>query len=452
VHRDDQLVGYCWHMRRAWSCALVASLIVCAAARQIVIDVGGHPNDFLALGAVLKMRSSSMSIRHITVHGNSGASLSAAYNNIRELVNLAGRNDVVVYPGAARSWTELPERRDANASSPGSITISPPTSRNSQTLPTCGRSKGIAPFAASAATPTFEAPSGFGAQTYTRNAMDTLLGVADALPVTDPAAAPQAALDAVLELLRTTPDQVEYIALGSLTNLAEVLLNAPENSRRRLAVVHISGGSLQAVGDLGRWLNGQAVLPATLNLDPQVAPVSWNFLMDPVAAQYVLTSNLPFASRYVYTLDATKSVIAAYTSTEFIGMTTGAMKAAANMRAQGTRIGDQDATLIEFLAALTQSQRVFADAASSAGSFDARYFNPVQPFVVLAALDPTGQIRSSINPRERRLSVDRKSGQLYVTMRANVTTADESFVVDSVASASPFWDNLLGILGLSRSY
>jgi inosine-uridine nucleoside N-ribohydrolase len=427
----------------------------CSARTEFVVDVGGHPDDFLALAAILKFTpaagAESIPVRHVTVHGNSAASLSAAVENVREFIGLMGRSDVNVYAGAAQAWTELPERWNANASNIAGTTTSTPTTRTSAQMPTCFQSKAIAPFAPDSVEGTFEAPPSFGQNVYTRYAMDTLFGAADALPATQPIAV-LTALEAMKQLLQTSQVDIAYIALGSLTNLAELMKEAQAmNQLRHITAIYINGGVEGAgSGDLSKWLSNWQ--DGWGGLDPKTASLSWNFFVDPVAANFVLTMDIGLSpSRVVFPLDATESIKTLYAGPEFGALTTNAMKAAATLRARRTPQTDKDAAVLEFLAALTQSHQAFVSAAASSGNFDATYYRPVQAYVALAAVDS----RTSglyWTKTYNKTTVDR-SGRMTLKRPASSPMGDDSTVVHGVVPGAPaqFWNQLFTSLGVTRS-
>eukprot|EP00672_Neobodo_designis_P028477 CAMPEP_0174854266 /NCGR_PEP_ID=MMETSP1114-20130205/30614_1 /TAXON_ID=312471 /ORGANISM="Neobodo designis, Strain CCAP 1951/1" /LENGTH=467 /DNA_ID=CAMNT_0016088951 /DNA_START=36 /DNA_END=1439 /DNA_ORIENTATION=+ len=460
--------------RRLWLAAAIACCAVLAIGalgqtqppRDLVVDVGGSPEDFLALAALLRLDSSANArVRIVTVHGNSAAALTTALTNVREFVAMLGFTaDVVVAAGATDSWIDLPERRGANASDPLGSTGTRILHRPASMLPTCRRSPSVAPLAATDANPNgFVEPPSYGRDTYTREAVESMFGTADALPVSAADAfqdSTDGATVAVTSLLASTTIDVEYIALGTLTNLAEVLRAAPAASLRRLRAIHVYGGAVVARGDLGKWVDETALAGTALDGTRVRSTVTWSFFADPVAANFVLAFQLPLGcNRYVYPRDATDTVRTRYSSTfgayapEYGALTLGAIVTAKRLRSSGARGAAAESAVLEFLAALTEAHHRFVDGSGATNSaFDRTYFVPGAAFVALAAAHPGVRQQALPVPRDRRLSVA-IDGTMASDAAGSIPTADESLLYDSPISArgaDTFFDALLSTLGLTR--
>jgi inosine-uridine nucleoside N-ribohydrolase len=442
-----------------------AALSQTQAPRELIVDVGGAPEDFLALAALLRLDSGANArVRIVTVHGNSGVSIDTALTNVREFVAMLGFTaDVIVAPGASASWADLPERWNANASDPLGSTTTRILHRPAAMLPTCRASPANAPFTPVAGSETFIRPASFGGDTYTTYAVESMFGAADALPVSSSAAfqdSTDSAVVAVASLLASTTIDVEYIALGTLTNLAEVLRAAPAASLRRLRALHVYGGSVVARGDLGKWVDEASLAGTSLEGTRVRSTVTWSMFVDPVAANFALSFQLPLGcSRYVYPRDVTDSVRVRYSSTfgtyspVFGGLTLGAVAAASALRSQGVRGSAAEAAVLEFIAALTEAHHRFTDVSGATNSaFDRTYFSPGATFVAMAAANPAVRSQSLPVPRDRRLSVA-ADGTLSSAATGSIPTADESLLYDSAATArgvDAFFDELLSTLRLSR--
>jgi len=96
---------------------------------------------------------------------------------------------------------------------------------------------------------------------------------------------PKPADDLILHLARENPDEITLIAIGPLTNLAWTLEKDKE-AMKKISDLVIMGGAVRTAG----------------NVTPHA---EFNFFVDPLAAQIVLTSGLPIT---LLPLDATHQV------------------------------------------------------------------------------------------------------------------------------------------------
>ncbi|CAN7202691.1 nucleoside hydrolase [Phyllobacterium sp. LjRoot231] len=123
----------------------------------------------------------------------------------------------------------------------------------------------------------------------------------------------QHAVDFIIETLRTEEaGSVTLCALGPLTNIAQVLIRAPELAPRIQEIVLMGGG----------FFEGGNVTPTA----------EFNIYVDPHAAQIVLQSGVPVV---ILPLDVTHKAL---TTAKRIG----------RFRAMGTKAGDASVALLEF--------------------------------------------------------------------------------------------------------
>jgi pyrimidine-specific ribonucleoside hydrolase len=103
------------------------------------------------------------------------------------------------------------------------------------------------------------------------------------------------ALELMSGLLRSSPEKVNILALGPLTNISEVFEKEPELVDKVGKLV-IMGGALRVKGNI--------IVPGfTDHLKNKVA--EWNIFIDPLAAQKVFRSGVP---KVLVPLDATNQV------------------------------------------------------------------------------------------------------------------------------------------------
>jgi inosine-uridine nucleoside N-ribohydrolase len=123
----------------------------------------------------------------------------------------------------------------------------------------------------------------------------------------------QHAVDFIIEKLRNEePGSVTLCALGPLTNIAHVLIRAPELSTRIREIVLMGGG----------FFEGGNVTPTA----------EFNIYVDPQAAQIVLQSGVPVT---ILPLDVTHKALTT-------------AKRVDRFRAMGTKSGDASVALLEF--------------------------------------------------------------------------------------------------------
>lgn len=89
------------------------------------------------------------------------------------------------------------------------------------------------------------------------------------------------ARDLLLDLLSTTSSPIDILAIGPLTNLAEVLLENPE-VKNNIRMIYVMGGAIQVPGNI------REVNPHIKNNVSE-----WNFYIDPLAADIVFRSGVP---------------------------------------------------------------------------------------------------------------------------------------------------------------
>jgi len=123
-----------------------------------------------------------------------------------------------------------------------------------------------------------------------RQAADNAYGVP--LP-TGGAASHLSASDLIIDLLQKAEEPVTIVAVGPLTNIAEVIQKEPELTTN-IKEIYIMGGAVQAQGNVGN--SGVGI---------QNEHAEWNIYIDPVAANIVFNSGI---SIILVPLDATKDV------------------------------------------------------------------------------------------------------------------------------------------------
>ncbi len=193
-------------------------------ARTVIVDTDAGSDDLMAVAFLLSR--SDVRIEAITV-ANGLAHVRAGAANLLRLLELAGKTGVPVYVGR-----ETPLR-------------------------------GTAAF-----------PEEW------RELSDTLPGVQ--LPVTTRNPESQSAADYLAGRLRDHRHPVRILALGPLTNLAEVLAREPASARGIRELV-IMGGAVRVPGNLGDG--------GYFKTDNKTA--EWNMFVDPFAARIVSRSGVP---------------------------------------------------------------------------------------------------------------------------------------------------------------
>jgi inosine-uridine nucleoside N-ribohydrolase len=210
--------------------------IACAQPAPILIDTDAGTDDLMAIAFLLTQPGAR--IEGITI-ANGLAHVEAGARNVARLLALAGRTDIPVFAGRGgplRGNAAFPvEWRRISDELPG------------VTLPATGR-----------------------------------------LPETRPAA------DYLTGRLRERERPVRILALGPLTNLAEVLKRAP-SSGNAIEEIVIMGGAIHAAGNLT-----DGGLFKTSNTSAE-----WNMFIDPLAAQIVFRSGVKIR---LIPLDATNTV------------------------------------------------------------------------------------------------------------------------------------------------
>lgn len=118
-----------------------------------------------------------------------------------------------------------------------------------------------------------------------RDAADNFFG----LDLKSPNIHPQEenAIDLLARTLDTSDEKITMLALGPLTNLADAL-GQNRTLTRKLEMIYSMGGAVNVAGNVEHY-------PAS----------EWNFYIDPVAAQNVIASGVPFT---LVPLDATNRV------------------------------------------------------------------------------------------------------------------------------------------------
>jgi pyrimidine-specific ribonucleoside hydrolase len=204
--------------------------------RAVIIDTDAGPDDLMAIAFLLSrpdIHVEAISIENGMAHVPTGG------RNVLRLLALAGRNDVPVFLG--------------------------------RETPLSGSQEFPAEW---------------------RRASDELPGIT--LPEPARAVDPRSAADYLLKRLLDGAHPVQVLALGPLTNLAEVFSRTPRSARTGRQLV-ILGGAVRVSGNLGD--DGAF---KTNNVSAE-----WNMFIDPTAAKIVFTSGAPIR---LVPLDATQRV------------------------------------------------------------------------------------------------------------------------------------------------
>jgi inosine-uridine nucleoside N-ribohydrolase len=203
-----------------------------ASGRPVLIDTDMAADDWMAILFLLWRRD--VDVKAITVTGTGEAHCDSGVRNALGLLALAGRPEIPV---------------------------------------ACGRDTPIA------GTHAFPAEWRLG--------VDQLFGLA--LPQNLNKASPGSAVDLLGATLRSSTEPVTILALGPLTNLAELLRGATD-LKGRISGVFVMGGAVDVPGNVyGPDL-------------PQQSVTEWNVYIDPTAAKLVLASGVPVT---LVALDAT---------------------------------------------------------------------------------------------------------------------------------------------------
>jgi pyrimidine-specific ribonucleoside hydrolase len=204
--------------------------------RAVIVDTDAGADDLMAIAFLLSRPD--IHVEAITIE-NGMAHVQAGGRNVLRLLALAGRNDIPVFLG--------------------------------RETPLSGSQEFPAEW---------------------RRASDQLPGIT--LPEAAHAVDARSAADYLLKRLLDAAHPVQVLALGPLTNLAEVFSHTPRAARTGRQLV-ILGGAVRVSGNLGDGGFFQ-----TNN-----ASAEWNMFIDPAAAKIVFTSGAPIR---LVPLDATQRV------------------------------------------------------------------------------------------------------------------------------------------------
>jgi pyrimidine-specific ribonucleoside hydrolase len=204
--------------------------------RAVIIDTDAGPDDLMAIAFLLSR--TDIHVEAITIE-NGMAHVPAGGRNVLRLLALAGRNDVPVFLG--------------------------------RETPLSGSQEFPAEW---------------------RRASDELPGIT--LPEPARAVDPRSAADYLLKRVLDAAHPVQVLALGPLTNLAEVFSRTPRSARTARQLV-ILGGAVRVSGNLGD--------DGAFKTDNVSA--EWNMFIDPAAAKIVFSSGAPIR---LVPLDATQRV------------------------------------------------------------------------------------------------------------------------------------------------
>lgn len=256
------------------SICIVAALVlvvVCALAvdgtsskkKQVIIDTDANTDDAIAILWLLKR--TDIDIKAITVVGTGWASLSSGLTNIFNMLAFMGRNDIPVTWGGGYALYDIKNN-----------------------LYGCTYAKTIP-----------NAPGG-------RQWADTLVGLAHCFPKAGPGRYynPNApgAVDLMVQVLNSTRDKVDILALGPATNVAD-LLSAHPWAKARIGRVVFSGGAVYVGGNIFTNVPN--------------AYAEYNALGDPDALAAVVKSGV---SLVLVPLDATGQLIVNQTYLDRLGV------------------------------------------------------------------------------------------------------------------------------------
>jgi len=336
------------------SVGIYAFLAMAAAAMPVAVDVDGSIADLVALAALLN--APGVNVRLVTINGNTAATLAAAATNTRNFIDMMGRSDIIVARGAATSWSAKQPCRD------GPLEVFPKD-------------------------PPAQTP-------FNRWDHDTCYGLADDLASPDNVATRMPTATAALTLaLRGYPEPLQYIALGSLTNLADFLRAEGQEGglAQHLGAVHILGGRIGT---------GTPIVNVG-------ASAEWNFFVDPAAADYVLS--FPGLHRLMYPLDLTSSI--RFDADRWNSLTD---NAAADRAA--------DSRLVSWL---SRALRRVEDSARNSGLALFDIFAPSELFVVVTLASPRVHQTLSQEPHSFELRVN-ASGVVIVVADDGMTAVAQS--------------------------
>lgn len=116
---------------------------------------------------------------------------------------------------------------------------------------------------------------------WVRKISDELMGTAKFLPHATPLLAKGSAKDLLMTTLENSKEPVDIVALGPLTNIAELVVANPQ-IKNKIHQVYIMGGAVHVPGNL---------TGCDPNLKNKLA--EWNIYADPKAANIVFQSGLP---------------------------------------------------------------------------------------------------------------------------------------------------------------
>jgi pyrimidine-specific ribonucleoside hydrolase len=205
-------------------------------ARPTIIDTDMAPDDWYAI--LYLLAHPRMDVKAITVTGTGEAHCDPGVRNALDIAWLAGHPDVLV---------------------------------------SCGRDTPLV------GDHTF--PSSW------RSGVDKLLGMS--IPRGSNEASDKTAVELIVEILQSSEEKVHIVALGPLTNVAEVLISEP-SLVDDIEMITIMGGAVNTEGNIG--VTG-------VEIDNEVS--EWNIYVDPRAAAVVIASEAPIT---LVPLDATNHV------------------------------------------------------------------------------------------------------------------------------------------------
>ena len=119
-----------------------------------------------------------------------------------------------------------------------------------------------------------------------RDAVDSMLGIR--LPKGSNPASVKDAVELMAEVLENSPEPIDILVLGPLTNLAEFVMKYPD-LKSKVGKIYLMGGAVNVPGNVASWIEGNT-------------KAEWNIFIDPYAANQVFESGIPIV---MVSLDAT---------------------------------------------------------------------------------------------------------------------------------------------------
>lgn len=408
---------------------IIAICVLPLSAQIIVLDTDATPDSLIAIATAL---STAADVRLITVSGTgTGASLASGVANVQGLLALMNREDVVVAGGATESWSVRQNRSSMTCA----LTVS--------LVQSSSATWGLPPASPSFSRLLIETQNQNRGRLLNAFDVDLLFGSAADLPVPSPAGAwspgqSPDATTALTSLIRSQPLQsITYIALSTLTNLADFLSSSAVDVRGKLKKMHFVSGEIAVSTWLGSYEASR--LPLTSQ---------WNVLVDPAAASFVFHYSATSLIRYIYPLDAIGAI--GFSEVRFRQYTADVLGAVGKAKPHVTWLATM---LTRFRNAVVSALMVngnLVDAATASAAFY-DMFGPRSAFVVLVAV--RDDIKASLDSTPvasawKVLDNGVLSQSTSKTTGSAASTAQTQSFLFQVppTSLNPFWTALRSVL------